>query len=496
MTATSFRRSILTAFLATATIASTTPSLAQTKAARPVSGVDKVEGDKAVALLKTLIAFDTTNAPGDTRAIAAYLKTLFDAAGIPNEIILAPNGKAAHFIARLKGDGSQKPVLLAAHTDVVPVQKERWSVDPFAGVEKDGFVYGRGALDNKGAVATFARAVIRLSQDPKPRTRDVIFLAEADEEQGTFNTGWLADTHWDKIDAEFSLNEGGHTVWGPDGSVREMQVSYADKLTLNLKIKTDGPTGHSSRPLPINQSANGQLITALAKLQTYETDVLISPEIRTYLTAKAKISPAPVATAIDTLLAAKDGPSSKAAARDLVAGGWGAEGLMRNTLVITMINAGQKPNVIPGNAEAVLNARLLPGQTVDAFIAELTQVIDNPKVEIEIVNARPKAEISAFYAKRSKIAPSSLDTALYRSIEKSAAKTWPGVAILPTLLVASTDATPWRERAVPVYGIGPVPADADTISRIHGDDERAGVEEIRQGEAFVYGILRDITARK
>lgn len=499
MTATAFRRSMLAVLMAGAALASATPGFTQIKAAKSVTGIDKAEGDKAVALLKTLIAFDTTNAPGDTRAIAAHLKTLFDAAGIQSEIILAPNGKAAHFIARLKGDGSRKPVLLAAHTDVVPVQKERWSVDPFAGVEKDGFVYGRGALDNKGAVATFARAVIRLSQDKTPRTRDVIFLAEADEEQGTFNTGWLADHHWDKIDAEFSLNEGGRTVWGPDGAVREMQVSYADKLTLNLKIKTNGPTGHSSRPMPIDGTANGQLITALAKLQTHETDVLLSPEIRAYLKAKTKISPPTVAQAIETLLAAKDAPSSKAAARDLVAkdtGGWGIEGLVRNTLVITMINAGQKPNVIPGNAEAVLNARLLPGQTVDAFIAELAQVIGNPKVEIEIVNARPKAELAAFYAKRSRIAPSSLDTALYRAIETSAARTWPGVTVLPTLLVASTDATPWRERGVPVYGIGPVPADAETASRIHGDDERAGVEEVRQGEAFIYGILRDITARK
>ncbi|UFZ02751.1 M20/M25/M40 family metallo-hydrolase [Bradyrhizobium ontarionense] len=455
-----------------------------------------VSGD-VVSMLKTLIRYDTTNAPGDTREVAAYLKSVFDVAGIPNEIILAPNGKAAHFIARLKGDGRERPVLLAAHTDVVPVQRERWSVEPFEAIEKDGFVYGRGALDNKGSVAVYAQAILKLAKDPAPRTRDVIFLAEADEEQGQFNTNWLAEHHWDKIDAEFSLNEGGRTVLMPDGRIQQLQISYADKLTLNLKLKAHGPTGHSSRPLPVMASANGQLITALAKLQSHETAVRLSPEIRTYLEKSAKLSAPSLADAIARLLAAKDAPAELAAARDVVAndpGGWGIEGLLRDTLVITVLNAGQKPNVIPGDAEAVLNARLLPGITVETFIAELRQVIDNPGIDIEILSARPKSEIAGFYAAYARIAPSNLKTALFDAIEDSAAAMWPGVSILPTLLVASTDATPWRRRGVPVYGIGAVPSDPNSASRIHGDDERAGVAALRQGEAFVYGILKRITA--
>ncbi|AZS21802.1 M20/M25/M40 family metallo-hydrolase [Caulobacter sp. FWC26] len=482
----SFRRSALLALLLGGSMLATAPA----KAGSPAGQSD------VTAMLKDLIRYDTTNAPGDTRAVADYLKTVFDAAGIPNEIILAPNGKAAHFIARLKGDGRQRPVLLAAHTDVVPVQKERWSVDPFGAVEKDGFIYGRGALDNKGSVAVFAQAVLKLAKDPAARSRDVIFLAEADEEQGQFNTNWLAENHWDKIDAEFTLNEGGRTVGSPDGKVRELQVTYADKLTLNLKIKTHGPTGHSSRPIPITSSANGQLVTALNRLQSYETTVQLSPEVRAFLQKKARLSSPALAAAIDQLLKAKDAPARATAARVVVAndpGGWGMEGLLRNTLVLTMLNAGQKPNVIPGDAEAVLNARLLPGQTVEGFIAELKQVIANPKVEIEIISARPKAEIAAYFDKRSKIAPSNLNTALFKALEDSAQATWPGVSVLPTLLVASTDATPWRERGVPVYGIGALPADPDSASRIHGDDERAGIADLRQGEAFVFGILKRVT---
>lgn len=463
----------------------------------PVRAQPPAETDPTVALLQDLLRLDTTNAPGDTRAAAARLKALFDAAGIPNEVILAPNGKAAHFIARLNGDGSRRPVLVAAHTDVVPVQAERWSQPPFGGMVKDGFVYGRGALDNKSAVAVFAQAVLRLARDPGRRTRDVIFLAEADEEQGQFNTSWLAANHWDKIDAEFALNEGGRTVLGADGRVREMQVSYADKLTLNLKIRTRGPTGHSSRPLPLTETANGQLITALSRLSAYQSDIVLSPTTTDYLKAVARLNPGPVADAIDGLLAAPDQVARRAAAARLVAaegGGWGVEGLLRNTLVITMINAGQKPNVIPGDAEATMNARLLPGETVETYIATLARVIDNPRVEIEILNARPKAELAEFYRKRSQIAPSRLDTALFAAIGASARETWPGVTLLPTLLVASTDATPWRERGIPVYGLGPVPADAATAARIHGDDERAGLAAVRQGADFAYGILRKVTA--
>lgn len=453
--------------------------------------------DATTDMLRDLLRFDTSNAPGDTRAAADYLKRAFDAAGIPNEIIVAPNGKAAHFIARLKGDGRARPVLIAAHTDVVPVQRERWSIDPFAGEVRDGFIYGRGALDNKGAVAAFAQAVIRLSKDPAPRSRDVIFLAEADEEQGQFNTTWLAANHWEKIDAEFALNEGGRTLVGPDGRVRELHVSYADKLTLNLKIKTRGPTGHSSRPLPLTETANGQLIAALSKLQAYESDIELTPAIRDYLQATAKLNPGPLAAGIEALLGARDAGARRGAAARVIAadsGGWGLEGLMRNTLVITMINSGMKPNVIPGDAEAVMNARLLPGQTVEAYIATLTKVIDNPKVEIEIINARPKAELAEFYRKRSQIAPSPLNTVMFTAIEASARKTWPEVTILPTLLVASTDATPWRERGIPVYGLGPLPVDRDSATRIHGDDERVSVEAVRQGAAFAFDVLKEVTA--
>ena len=240
------------------------------------------------------------------------------------------------------------------------------------------------------------------------------------------------------------------------------------------------------------------MITALGKLAAFEAAIELTPGTRSYLESTARLNPGPMAQAIFTLLGAKDAAARRQAAQAVIAadpgGARGLEGVMRDTLVITMINAGQKPNVIPGDAEAVMNARLLPGKTVDGFIAQVAAAIGDPRVEIEVVNARPKAEQAAFFARRSAIKPSRLDTALYGALEDAAAATWPGITVMPTLMVASTDATPWRERGVPVYGVGPAPADADTASRIHGDDERVGVDQVRQGAEFAYRILRKVTA--
>ena len=457
-----------------------------------------MERERTVQLLQELVQLNTVNPPGDTRPVANRLKALFDAAGIPNQIVLAPNGVAAHFIARLAGDGSKRPVLIAAHTDVVPVQAERWSVDPFGGVVKEGFIYGRGTLDNKGAVAAFARAVLRLKEERVKLARDIIFLAEADEEQGEFNTSWLAREHWPLIDAEFALNEGGSTQWDANRVVRRVAVSYADKLTVNLKLTVSGPTGHSSRPLPVDTTANGQLIAALARLSGYEAPVQLTDMARGYLLALATQSSGAFSQAVHELLDANGSTAQAMAAKKLVAlddAGWGLEGLVRNTLVVTMINSGVKPNVIPGTAEAVLNARLLPGNSVEAFIRDITAVIANPNVRIEVVSGRAEPDRQTYYRARSQIKPSPLATELYSAIERSAHRVWPNAIVTPTLLVASTDATPWRERGVPVYGLGPFPVDADGPRRVHGDDERVSIEAVGEGAQFVYGVLRDVAAQ-
>jgi acetylornithine deacetylase/succinyl-diaminopimelate desuccinylase-like protein len=457
-------------------------------------------GEDTTAMLVDLLKFDTSNPPGNTVAVAEYLKKRFDAAGIPNEIILAPNGRAAHFIARLRGDGSKRPILLAAHTDVVPADPGRWSVDPFGGQIKDGYLYGRGALDNKGAVAAFAAAILRMKREKVPLTRDIIFLAEADEEQGEFNTNWLAKHHWEKIDAEFALNEGG-TILRQDGNVTRFFITYADKLTVNIRLRAQGPAGHSSRPMADGASANDQLIAALGRLAAHREPIVLTPPIRAYFQKLARLDPAQNQDAVDRLLAADDDGKRTQAAADVIrltddSGGWGTEGLLRNTIVLTMLNAGLKPNIIPGTAEAVVNARLMPGSDLDAFLARLKAVIGNDRISLEVIGARPDEDRAALIRELANTPPSPLTTELYRVLETSARRHWRNVTVLPTLLTASTDATPWRRRGVPVYGIDPFPTNASDKARVHGDDERVRLSDIGEGTAFIFDVLTGVAAKQ
>ncbi|WGD49365.1 M20/M25/M40 family metallo-hydrolase [Bradyrhizobium sp. CB1650] len=457
------------------------------------------QGDKTIALLKTLITFDTSNAPGDTRALAEYLKSQFEPLGAEVDIIVAPNGKAAHFIARLRGDGSKKPVLLAAHADVVPVERGKWTEEPFAGVEKDGFVYGRGAMDFKGGLAVFSRAVMRLAEEKVPLARDVIFLAEADEEQGQFNTSWLAKNHWDKIDAEFALNEGGYVLQGRDGTVRQINVTTAEKLSVTFALKATGRSGHSSRPFPPGEMANDRLIAALAKLAAYDPGIKIVPASRAFFSALLPISPPQTASDIKLLLGAKSQVELETAGRKLVSNnpndGLLLHALLRDTMVVTMIEAGIKPNVIPGDAKAVVNTRLLPGTTTDQMIAEIRRVIEDPDIEVSIVTSMSQKEAKDYYLMRTSVPASPVNTVLYDALERSAKRLWTDAVLVPTMFEAGTDATAWRERNVPVYGIYPYPLDDDILSRMHGNDERIGVEAVKQGTEWIYRTLLEVAKK-
>lgn len=244
--------------------------------------------DSTALLLQQVIRVNTANPPGRTQALAELLAPMFKARGFTVEIVPTPDSAKVHFFARLKGSGAKKPILLAAHADVVGVEREKWTVEPFDGVVKDGDVYGRGAIDFKGGLAVFARAAMLLADRKVPLDRDIIFLAEADEEGMPLNTSWLARTHWDRMDAEFSLNEGGWIIKRDDGKVRYVSISTADKVSTMFKLVSKGTSTHASMPLPDNA-----LVTvgkALAKLAAFDFPVELTAEQRQYFTALAKSS--------------------------------------------------------------------------------------------------------------------------------------------------------------------------------------------------------------
>lgn len=445
------------------------------------------------ALLQEIIRVNTSNPPGKEGALAELLATKFKPLGFEIDIIQTPEPGKAHFIARLRGDGSKKPILLAAHADVVGVEREKWSLDPFAGVIKDGYVFGRGAIDFKGGLAVFAQAVMLLARNKVKLERDVIFLSEADEEGGKYNTSWLAEKHWDKMDCEFSLNEGGWIIKNPDGKVRYVSISTADKSGVSLLLTARGKSTHSSMPQP--DSAIFTLAKALAKIADYDTKPFLIPSTREFFLTLAKTSTPPMSTYFINLV--NGTPEQVREADREISKDPLLHAIMRNTIAPVLMNAGFRGNVIPGSAEATLNFRTIPGTNVADLMGEMKQVINDPRVEITLASSalggnRSPEEL----ARISKTPPSSQDSELYKALVKQSKAVYPEAAVTPYLFQAGTDSMAWRSRRVPVYGIYPYPIDAEDLSRMHGNDERVSIESLRSGTELIYKTLLDVAAKK
>jgi acetylornithine deacetylase/succinyl-diaminopimelate desuccinylase-like protein len=439
-------------------------------------------------LLSELIRIDTSNPPGDEAKIAKFLAERLRPAGFEIRIVPTPQPGKAHFIARLKGDGSKKPVLLAAHADVVGVEREKWTVDPFAAVIRDGYVYGRGAIDFKGGLAVFTQAVMRVAKDRVPLHRDVILLSEADEESGRYNTTWLAESNWDLIDCEFALNEGGWIIKDGRGGVQYVSISTADKRSVPLIVTATGSSTHSSMPTPDNPILT--LSKALAKLADYETPLELTPSTREFLATLAKTSSPPFSDNLNTLLNSKDPQRVQKADREISLSPL-LHALTRNTIAPVILKAGFRGNVIPGSAEATINLRLIPGTDLDALVSSIRRVIDDKRVDVTLSrpNTPDGARAAALLQQTAKLQPSPKNTTLYRALEQSAHSIWPECPVTTYLFQAGTDAIAWRSRGVPVYGIYPYPISAEDLRRMHGNDERVPIESLEQGTELIYKTL-------
>lgn len=439
------------------------------------------EDNPTAALLAELIRIDTSNPPGGEGRIAEFLAAKFSHLGFEITIVPTPEPGKAHFIARLKGDGTKKPILLAAHADVVGVEREKWTVDPFAGVMKDGYVYGRGAIDFKGGIAVFAQAVMLLAKNHIPLHRDVIFLSEADEESASYNTTWLAESHWNLLDCEFALNEGGWVMQGAGGKVQYISVSTADKSSVSMTLTARGTSTHSSMPLADN--AIFTLSKAMAKVAEYDTQPRLNPSTREFFLTLAKTSEAPLSTYFDNLVNSKD-PALVHAADIAISKNPLLHAIMRNTIAPVFLKAGFRGNVIPGSAQATLNFRVLPGTDPRELVSEIQAVINDPRIEVALVPGAPTAPA----------APSSTDTDLYRALARSAQEVW-SAPVTTYLFQAGTDARAWRDRGVPVYGIYPYPISAEDLTRMHGNDERVPLASLEQGTQVIYKTLLEVATK-
>jgi len=428
---------------------------------------------EAVQLLQELIRIDTTNPPGNERAAALYLQKLLESDGIETRILDVAPGRA-NLYARIKGDGSRRPLILLSHTDVVMAEPQRWTVPPFSGELRDGFIYGRGATDMKGTATvhvTLMRLIKRLNI---PLKRDLILLAVADEEAGGSGATSIIEKHPELIrGAEFLLNEG-DVVYVKNGKVEQYGVDVMEKAALWLRIVAKGPAGHGS--IPLANSSVERLLRALERLRKWETPIQVSPAVAEGYRMRSQQQTDPV---LRNAYADLDSALKNPALRKKLLTDSTLNAEVRNTFTITGLQGSDKVNVIPGVAWAQIDARLLPGETPAGFIATLRRVLDDAELEIVTLDGSTPTGSSA-------------DTDLMRAIRKVAARRDPGVPVIPTMLTSSTDSAKFRPFGITAYGFEPFKLDDGELNRSHGDDERVSVENLGFALQFMYEVIREL----
>lgn len=475
-------------------------------AALPVALAGDVAAPPVAKLLSDLIRLETANPPGNEGKITEYLKPLFEQAGFEVTIVPTPQPGKTHFIARLRGDGSKRPVLIAGHSDVVGVEREKWTMDPFGGEIKDGFVVGRGAIDFKGGLAVFAQSALDIGAQVKSGklklARDLILLAEADEEGGLYGTGFLAEKAWDKIDCEFALNEGGWIIKdAKTNQVKYVSISTADKSGISLLLRAKGTSTHSS--MPLGDNAIFRLARALTRLAAYDTKPKLNDSTKKFFLTLAETSEEPMKTHFRNLVLSQD-PAVVHAADKAISDDALLHAIMRNTIAPVFLNAGFRGNVIPGSADATINFRTIPGTKASELIDELHTVIQDPMVEIteaatrltSNMSAADQEKLKAAMRTRQNVPESPQDTELYQALAKHAKLTYPGALVTPYLFQAGTDSYAWRSRGVPVYGIYPYPINHSDLQRMHGNDERVPVDSLVSGLQMVTNTLLEVCAKR
>jgi acetylornithine deacetylase/succinyl-diaminopimelate desuccinylase-like protein len=439
-------------------------------------------GQEALGWLVELIKFNTTNPPGNEEAAAKYIAGVLQKEGITAEILPLTPGRSA-VVARLKSAAIADPsraLLLVAHMDVVGVDKARWTVDPFGATMKDGYLYGRGAVDDKGMLAANLAAFVALKRAGARLNRDVIFLATCDEEAfGDASIKVLIAKNWDKFAAGFAINEGG-VVIAKDGKVQYTAVQASEKVSYNVDVVARGTSGHASIPLKDNPVVH--LAAALEKIGNYSAPVHLTAVTRRYFEGVAPLQDEELGKWVRSLDTADRGEHAARVISDANPA-WNA--MIRDTVSPTMLSAGVRANVIPSEARATLNIRLLPGDTIGVLMTDLTKVVNDPQVKFEIQTNTGLAAPT-----------SSLENDFYNAIVKVAAREFGGAPVLPYQSTWGTDSAQLRLHNVQAYGLVPFPLTEDDLKRMHGNDERIPVAAFSKGVDVMVRIMNEFAVTK
>jgi acetylornithine deacetylase/succinyl-diaminopimelate desuccinylase-like protein len=427
--------------------------------------------DEATRLLQEYVRIDTSNPPGDTRKAADFLAGVFAREGVPTTRYESEPGKAIIY-ARLKATVNPpagKAVLLLHHMDVVPADKSQWKVDPFAATIQGDEMFARGAMDMKGMAIAQLMAFLRLKRDNVPLNRDVILLAEPDEEVGgAMGARWMIANHYAELDPEFVIDEGGfgsRDVFAAGKLV--YGVSVAEKKIVWLRVRAEGVAGHGSQPH--DQNPNDRLVRALNRL----------------LTTPAGAAPAPVAASAQGDAAS---PLDVMKARvGTFAPNKFTNAIQQSTISLTWFRSGvgdpPKINVIPSVAEAGLDCRVVPGITRDAWIADVKRRLGDPSLKVELISESDDSVVS------------SRDTGLYRNLESAIKRLHPEAVVTPILVPYGTDSNAFRPKGVKSYGIFPAILSGDTVASMHGDAERVPLSGVREAAQVYFEALRDTLTR-
>jgi acetylornithine deacetylase/succinyl-diaminopimelate desuccinylase-like protein len=458
------------------------PGAQPVKPQKPPQGDTAALAKEAEGWLADLVRIDTTNPPGNEQAAAKYIAGILTKEGITSELLDLSPGRSA-LVARLRSAAMPDPsraLLLVAHMDVVGVDKSKWTVDPFGAVIKDGYLYGRGSIDDKGMLAANLAAFIALKRSNAHLNRDVIFLATADEEEGgEASIRTLIAKYWDKFAAGYAINEGGRVIL-KDGKVHYIAVQASEKVPVNVAMIASGPSGHAS--VPTKDNAVVHLAAAVAKIGAYSAPVHFTTIVRRYFEQLATLEEDELAKWIRSL----DTPDRGEHAQRVISEAnplWNS--MMRDTIAPTMLSAGVRSNVIPSEARAMLNIRLLPGDTIDVLLAELSKLLNDPQIRFEV---QPDAGLAA--------PPSSLESDFYAAITKAASEEFSGAPVLPFMSAGATDSAQLRLHSVQAYGVSPFPLTDEDSRRMHGDDERMPLASFDKGVDFLARILTEFAAPK
>ena len=430
---------------------------------------------ETVALLQTLIRFNTTNPPGNELPLAQYIHDLFTREEIESRLLIPGENRGA-IVARIPGNGSQRPVMLLAHMDVVGVEAEKWSCDPFAGVIRDGFVYGRGAFDDKGMLAANVMTMLLVQRGGEKLTRDLIFVATSDEEGGgEFGIRWLVANHRDLLDAEFAINEGGRTRIIAGGK-RYLAIQVAEKISHMVSVTARGPAGHAS--VPLEQNAIFRLGRALERLSHYSEPLVLSETTRTFFRELARVWSDESERKAMLAIASSD-PEEQSRGAALISRIPMFNAVVRNTFSPTILAGGVQGNVIPAEVHALLNVRTIPGHSVDDVVTRLSQTIDDEYVEVTVSSRSDDAP------------PSDSNSPMFAAIAKSATELDSGMAVVPYLGAGATDSAALRRIGIKAYGILPFPMTVEDEKRMHGHDERLSIESLMFGVNLIHqSVLR------